>query len=760
MGDPSQGSGVRVADERAGERSRAGSGEPLSVASALRPAVARLFRRPGLVAIVVLCMAYQAGFNLAFSLAGRRVFDDVIPRRDAGLLEAIAAVMVTALVGRGVAVTIQERTMARLAARVAMDLRLELFEQLHALSPGYFAARPAGDTLARFSSDLGAADATVSRLLPRAAFLSLNIAACGALMFALNWQLAATVTGALLAALSVPRRMGGRAARANAKRRDLETALLADVQENLALRSVVRLFGLEPWAGRRHGEAVAAFGRSAQEAVYASALVEAATVLAVGSVQLLMLVAGAYLVIEVGMSAGRLVAFTALVSTVASSMFGVSQVVPGLLEAASGIRRVEGFLRAEVEEKAGAPSERLPRLERAIRFENVGFSYTGERKDLDAVTLEIPAGHSVALVGPSGSGKSTLLGILMRQYAPTAGSVLLDGRDLTATSQASLFEQMAVVPQESLLFDISVRENIRLGRGEATDAEVERAARQAEVHEVILRLPRGYDTPAGERGAKLSGGQRQRLAIARAVLRDPALLLLDEATSALDAATEAAITRTLATLRAGRTVVSVTHRLDAVTDYDSIVVMDAGRIVERGTHAELLARAGVYRELWDKQHAVAVSEDGSTAHVAPTYLGSIPLFAELGRVELEAIARRFATMHLGPDQVLFRAGDPGDAFYVVARGTVRIESREPTGGWARLCTEGDFFGEIALLDGRPRTATVRTRGATTLLVLTRHSFELLLAERAEIREALERTARGRLEAGSDAGGPPVTFSSA
>ena len=719
----------------------------------LRPVLADLARRPGLVAVIGTTMAYQAAFNLAFSLVGRRVFDDVIPRSDGVLLAWLAAVMAVAFLVRVVAVALQERCTARLASHALMAFRTKMFGQLHELSPGYFAARAAGDTLARFSSDLGAMDVTVTRLLPRASYLSLNIAACSALMFVLDWRLATTVGIALIVALLIPRRLGHHTARANAARRVVEASLLADVQENLALRSVVRLFGLQRWARERHDVGVADFGRSAQTAVYSAGMVESSTVLAFSSVQLLMLVAGGFLVIDGGMSAGRLVAFTALVATVAASMIGVSQVVPALIEAASGIHRVEDFLEAETDMRATRPSARLSRLARSIRFEKVCFSYTGERQDLDGVTLEIKAGTSVALVGPSGSGKSTLLGILMRQYLPTSGSIHFDDGDMAAGSDASLFEQMAVVPQESLLFNISVRENIRLGRGEATDAEVEHSARQAEVHEVIQRMPRGYDTPAGEQGGKLSGGQRQRVAIARAVLRNPAILLLDEATSALDAGTEAAISRTLASLRKGRTVISVTHRLDSVTDYDCIIVMDGGHLVESGTHAELLAKDGVYRDLWEKQHAVSVSDDGAQAHIDPRHLGRVPIFSRLSPAELEAVAKRFGTMQFAAEQVLFRAGDPGDGFYVIARGSAEVEIPHAGGSRTRVCTEGDFLGEIALLDGRPRTATVRTRGATTLLVLTQDSFRQLLTERPEIREALKAVAKTHLAA--DAASSPT-----
>jgi ATP-binding cassette subfamily B protein len=209
-------------------------------------------------------------------------------------------------------------------------------------------------------------------------------------------------------------------------------------------------------------------------------------------------------------------------------------------------------------------------------------------------------------VGPSGSGKSTLLGLLLRLHDPTAGSVTVDGHDLRHVTQMSLRMQIGVVFQDSFLFDTTIRENIRLGKPEATDEEIEAAARDAGIHEVIVALPEGYDTRAGAGGASLSGGERQRVAIARALVRNPAILVLDEPASALDAQTEAAINRTLQQLAKGRTVIAVTHRLTASVS-DRILVFNSGRLVEEGHHADLLARGGSYADLWRAQHQSTVA---------------------------------------------------------------------------------------------------------------------------------------------------------
>jgi ATP-binding cassette subfamily B protein len=243
----------------------------------------------------------------------------------------------------------------------------------------------------------------------------------------------------------------------------------------------------------------------------------------------------------------------------------------------------------------------LPKFQSCIRFESLAFGYHAHHRNLHDLSFQIDAGSSVAFVGPSGCGKSTILNLLMRFYDPTSGHVTYDGHDISLVTQASLRSDIGVVFQDTILFNTTIRENIRMGKLDASDAKVEAAARQAEMHEFITKLPQGYATLVGERGGRLSGGQRQRIAIARAILRDPRILVLDEPTSALDSETEAAINRTLERLGKGRTVVSVSHRLSAVANCDRIFVLDGGSLVESGSHSELVARNGLYARLWANQ---------------------------------------------------------------------------------------------------------------------------------------------------------------
>ena len=374
---------------------------------------------------------------------------------------------------------------------------------------------------------------------------------------------------------------------------------------------------------------------------------------------------------------------------------------------------------------ADAPNAtQAERVTDAVRFEGVSFGYRPDQPVLHDVSIAIAAGSSVALVGPSGCGKSTLLGLLQRFYDPQHGSLLLDGVDARQVTLASLREQMGVVFQDSVLFNLSIRENIRLGKPGATDAEVEAAATQAEIHAMVLGMPEGYDTLVGERGSRLSGGQRQRVAIARAIIRDPAILILDEATSALDPTTEAAINATLQRIGIGRTTVSVSHRLAGIAQADQIYVLDRGAVVERGTHQQLLERGGVYARLWAEQN-VALAAAGEAAPTADSsHLKNIPLFAALPAADLTGLSRRLRAERYAVGDAIVTQGDAGDKLYLLDQGEVEVVAADGVGGERRLAVlrPGDYFGEVALVRDGTRTATIRALTATLVDTLSKEDF--------------------------------------
>jgi ATP-binding cassette subfamily B protein len=329
---------------------------------------------------------------------------------------------------------------------------------------------------------------------------------------------------------------------------------------------------------------------------------------------LVVLAIGAYLATKGQITVGTFVTFESAFWEVSYNIAHVMHFIPVSIQTAAAVRHINEMLDEPTRgsDKPNAPQ--LPRIEHDITFDRVSFQYENSRSPvLDNLTLKLEVGKKIAIVGPSGSGKSTLLNLILRLYVPDEGRVTIDGVDIRKVTRESLRGSMAVVFQENMLFNMSIRENIRLGKENATDADVEDAAKKAEIHSYIMSLPDGYDTSVGERGDTLSGGQRQRIAIARAIVRDPSVLLLDEATSALDQTTEAAINQTLLKLAKGRTMIFSTHRLTSVVEMDEIIVISGGQAIERGSHTELLALGGTYRKLWDDQglapHAVDMDED-------------------------------------------------------------------------------------------------------------------------------------------------------
>jgi ATP-binding cassette subfamily B protein len=374
------------------------------------------------------------------------------------------------------------------------------------------------------------------------------------------------------------------------------------VQENIAAQALVKAFSLQRrargWFTVRNEET----RRKIASSTFLSSMVERSVTIAVLLLHLVVLGIGAYLATSGQITIGTFVTFESAFWEISYNIAHLMSYVPVSLQAAAAVRHMQELLDEPKRgiDRPGAPD--LPRITHDITFDRVTFRYEGaETPVLDNLCLRLDVGKRIAIVGPSGSGKSTLLNLILRLYVPDAGRVTIDSVDIRKVTRESLRSSMAIVFQENMLFNMSIRENIRLGKEGASDAEVVAAAKKAEIHRFIMSLPRRYDTVVGERGDTLSGGQRQRIAIARAIVRDPSILLLDEATSALDQTTEAAINRTLMKVSRGRTMIFSTHRLTSVVDMDEIIVISGGRAVERGSHAELMNGHGLYRKLWDDQ---------------------------------------------------------------------------------------------------------------------------------------------------------------
>src|SRR5258705_2173952 len=568
-----------------------------------------------LLAFVTFGVLVETLFNVIMPLSLKFLIDDALGEEDFQALYKILGVLAAAGIITSIIAVWYERWDARLAASLIADVRSRLFEHVQNLPASYFARTKRGEILSRFSIDLAAFEGSVKTFANSAALPFFELIAGIILMLFLNWQLAAVALLVFPITLIGPRILTPKAVQANYEQKLNESALLGTVQENVAAQAVVKAFSLQRrtlgWFTMRNQEVRI----KTASAVFLSTMVERTVTISVLLLHLVVLAIGAYLATKGQITIGTFVTFESAFWEVSYNIAHLMHFIPVTIQAAAAVRHIQDLLdepTRAADDRPGAPD--LPRVSNDITFDRVTFQYEGsETPVLDNFSLKLKVGKTIAIVGPSGSGKSTLLNLILRLYTPDEGRVAIDGVDIRKVTHESLRRSMAVVFQENMLFNMSIRENIRLGKQGPTDQEVEQAARKAEIHRYIMSLPQKYDTLVGERGDTRSGSQRQRIAIARAIVRDPSILLLDEATSALDQTTEAAINRTLLKVAKDRTMIFSTHRLTSVVEMDEIIVISGGKAIERGSHAKLLAANGVYRKLWDDQshtpHAAADQAD-------------------------------------------------------------------------------------------------------------------------------------------------------
>ena len=568
------------------------------------------------------------------------------------------------------------------------------------------------------------------------------------LLFTSDWRLA--LVAVVLTPLLLVSQVAFTPALARREEARVEQAgrLLSYAGERLRSRELVDLFGLRSTTrsefNRRNrdlmrwAQRVGAMSGLQQAALTASAMLTLVSVFALGT----------WLVLQGQLTVGQLVSALGIATAMVSGMWQLGASLLPLQAATTALNLLEQQLpAAKRSEQRPALARGIepspPALRQELRIEQVQFRYPGGG-GLNGLNLTIPANSSLALVGPSGGGKSTVLRLLLRQIEPQRGGLQVDGVPLSTTDRGAWLEQVALVPQETVLFDLSIADNIRLGRLDASDQEVLDAALAAELGELIQSLPNGLQTPVGAGGGRLSGGQKQRIAIARAIVRNPQLLLLDEATSALDPSTEEAINTTLRRLSDGRTVVSVLHRLRAAAAMDQIAVIDQGQVVELGHHNDLLAAGGLYASFWHRQMSGFNLELGQRVRITPERLATIPLFHGVDPKLLRWLASEFVSDRIRHGEEVFREGDAPDAFYVVVAGTLEVLQNDLWGGTPikqGLVEEGDFFGDAGLIEDHPRAVTVRARGDGLLLRLDRDRFLDLLDQDPDYRRFFLHSAR-------------------
>ncbi len=713
-------------------------------------------RDRGAVTMIAAALFVESFFGAVIPVAFGYLIDHSIPEKDVrGLTAILAALAASAIVVSGVGV-LRDYLYARVQSGMLRNLRVAMFERLQRLSLDWFGRTHAGDILSRFSGDLSAVDSALLGAPPWLFLPAVDVVISTVVLFWLDWRLALLSMLIWPASLIGPRIFGERATAAADERKADEGDTLAAVHENVAAQTTLRLFLLGGDVVRRFAQRADRLAASSHRLGFSSAMVERSAGVGINALRVIVLGVGAIMAFNGTLTLGRLASFQAVFLVLSSALSWISQYAPTVLQAAGSMRRVRDLLEEEIESADDDAKPDLGSLRRGIELRTVSFDYPNGRRGVESLSLAIPRGSSVAIVGPSGSGKSTMLGLLLRLNQPSEGSILLDGRDLREGNVASLRRRIGVVSQDSFLFSASIEENIRLGRPDATHEEVVTAARAAEIHDFIASLPSGYETGVGEGGMRLSGGQRQRIAIARALVRNPDLLLLDEATSALDAATESAVNATIREMSAGRTVVSVTHRLSSVADAHRIFVLSDGRLVEHGTHEELLTLGGVYHTLWHKQHGFLTAGEDGRIEVTPARLRRVPLLATLDDATLGELAGMFVVERRPAGTALVYEGEAADKFYIIVRG--RVEVTRAAGGEPvvlAILDDGDYFGEMGLLKDVPRNATVRTQTECSCLVLDSERFRAIIARVPELRDELLRRMSKRQSMTTPAVGAPA-----
>ena len=537
-------------------------------------------------------------FALAPPLLSKYAVDDGIRQHDLGKLWwIVGAFLLFGLLSWGMSY-VQTYLTGWVGERILADLRNHLFDHLQDLSLGFFERNRAGVIISRLTNDVEAIDQLVTDGVTSLVQNSLTLLGTAILLFVLDWRLALAtlvVIPFMSVATVIFRKRSARAYAAVRERLGLVTATLA---EDIAGMRIVQAFTREQTNMRKFRDVTERYRESNMETVLLNGLyfpfVDLLSTVALAVV----LGYGGHLYFQSAITLGTLFAFMLYVQNFFDPVQQLSQLYGTFLSATAALDKIVDVLDQEPEIVDRPGTLELPRVEGDVAFEDVRFGYGEGPEVLHGLDLEVPAGTTVALVGHTGAGKSTIAKLLARFYDPRDGRITIDGHDLRDVTQASLRRQLGIVPQEGFLFAGTVRENIAFGRPDAPPEDVVRAAETIGANDFILRLEDGYETELQERGTRLSLGQRQLVALARALLADPRILILDEATSSVDIGTERKIERALRTLLAGRTAFVIAHRLSTIRDADLIVVLEHGRVVEQGTHDELMRIGGLYTSLY------------------------------------------------------------------------------------------------------------------------------------------------------------------
>lgn len=570
-------------------------------------------RSRGLFAFGQAAMLVAASAGLAFPWTVRNLFATVLASGSVARLLASVGVLAGVLLLRDACDYAKRRSLGRVSERVVHTLRDQVYDALLARPLARFRSTSSGELASTASNDIAAVQHGLTVVLTNLVQQVVVLAAVVTMLFVLDPLLAAVVCAFVPPLLLVGRRMAHRAAETTERRQRVLGEIMSVVEQSIAGIEVIRSYLLEGRAAALHRSLN---DRSLEVSVHGLRVTASAALWSgvLGNLFLLAVMGlGGYRVIAGHMATPDLIAFILYSEMITGPFVHLSTLVPEIARTIAAYARIAAVLeepaeqRREPARRAPEPAPALPQtVGGRIEYRSVSFSYDGRVDALSDVSFAVEEGETVAIVGPSGAGKSTIVRLLPRLYEPSSGAITIGGTDIRSVPVESLRAAIGMVSQEPFIFDLSAAENIRCGRPDASDAEVRRAAERANADRFIDSLAAGFDTPLGDGGGRLSGGQRQRIAIARAFLKDPRILLLDEATSALDRRSEASVTAALDALKRGRTTLVIAHRFDTIRTADRVLVVDEGRLVDAGTHADLERRCALYRELSELSFVASV----------------------------------------------------------------------------------------------------------------------------------------------------------
>jgi ATP-binding cassette subfamily B protein len=565
--------------------------------------IGRLFRPyRWQLAVVTAIIVASSLVGLASPFLLRSVIDTALPDRNLRLLAWLVAAMVAVAAVTSAFGVIQTWISTKVGQHVMHELRTSVFTHLQRQSVAFFTRTRTGEVQSRIQNDIGGMQSVVTSTATSIASNLTTAVATAVAMVALSWRLSLISLVVMPPAIFLTRKVA-RMRRAITAQQQRELAdLNVTIEEGLSVNGVMlaKTMGTGPVLIRRFADSSARLIDLELRSQLAGRWRMASLSVIFAAIPAVIYLAAGLPVTAGTVTIGTLIAFTTLQNNLFRPVTGLLSTSVSVISSLALFARIFEYLDLPVE--IGDPAHPVPvnpaHVTGHVRFEDVGFTYPGaDRAALAGIDLDVPAGSALALVGETGSGKTTLGSLVARLYDPSRGTVRIDGTDLRDMRLADLAAIVGVVSQETYLLHTTVRENLRYAKPSATDAEIEDAARAAQIHDLIVSLPAGYDTMVGSRGHRFSGGERQRIAIARTLLRDPRVLVLDEATSALDTETERAVQQAFDALARGRTTITIAHRLSTVRNADQIIVLDHGRIIEAGDHASLLAGQGRYAEL-------------------------------------------------------------------------------------------------------------------------------------------------------------------